>query len=368
MNDVPPPIPPVGPAGAPVVLVSPPPPPGPPRRSLFGRLMSFLGFLLFFASVILNVSLIAVLAARGVSVPGLQTETLQQGQADQTVALYRLEGVIHAEATELFTRFYRQVRDDANVRAIVLRVNSPGGTVSDSEQIHRMIADLKSRGKTVVVSMGGLAASGGYYISAGADDIFAEPVTVTGSIGVITGVLNLEKTLQKIGMKMIVLKSRHAEGWKDLMSSFRQPEDREKQYVVQLLDQMQTRFEAVVREGRGDKLRTRQETYSVRVGKGARAREETRKEIAPFNGKVYLAEAAKDYGLVDEIGYLDDALDAAAKRAGLSEPNIVLYRRHLNFLETLSGGGAKGLTIRLDAQSLQEAQTPQFLLLWKPEW
>jgi protease-4 len=368
MNDVPPPTPSPAPTVPPVHYAPPPPPPPacPPRRSLFGRLMSLLGCLVFIGSICMNVSLLMVVAVQGISVPGLHTEVLQKGAGDQTVAVYRVEGVIDSEATNLFSRFYNQVKNDSKVRAVVLHVNSPGGTVSDSEQIYRMITDLKSRGITVVASMGGLAASGGYYISACADEIFAEPATITGSIGVITGVLNLEGTLDKVGMKITVLKSNHAEGWKDMLSSFREPEEREKQYVISLLNDMQDRFEMIVRQGRGVKLKTKEETYQLRVGKGPEAKEVTKKDLAPFNGKIYIAEKAKEYGLIDEIGFLDEAYSRAAVLAGLSNPNVVVYRKQPSFMEALGGATAPGL--RIDAKSLQNAQTPQFLMLWKPEW
>jgi signal peptide peptidase SppA len=368
MNDIPTPAPEAAQA-VPPVRYAPPRPPGPPKRSLFGRLMSVLGFLVVIGSIILNVVLLMTLAVQDFSLSGVQTkasDVLQKGDDDQTVAVYRVEGGIDSEATEMFRRFYSQVKDESKVKAVVIHVNSPGGTVSDSEQIHRMVVDLKTRGKTVVVSMGGLAASGGYYISAGADEIFAEPATITGSIGVITGVLNLEGTLDKVGMKVTVLKSSHAEGWKDILSSFREPEPREKQYVISLLNDMQERFETIVSEGRGTKLKTREETYQTRVGKGPEAREITKKELAPFNGKIYLAEAAKGYGLIDEIGFLDDACRRAAVLAGLSKPHVVVYRQQLSFLEILAD--AKGPAVRIDAESIQAAQTPQFLMLWKPEW
>lgn len=367
MNGTPPPAPGPGQTVPPIRYASPPTSPCPPRRSMFSRLMSVLGCLVVVGSIVLNVSLLIALGVREISIAGMRTEVLQSGDGSQTVAVYRVEGIIDSEATEQFGKFYNQVKDESNVKAVVLYVNSPGGTVSDSEQIYRMVSDLKSRGKPVVVSMGGLAASGGYYISACADAIFAEPATITGSIGVITGVLNLEGTLDKVGMKMVVLKSSHAEGWKDMLSSFREPQEREKQYVISLLNDMQDRFENIVRQGRGDKLVTKEETYQVRDGEGPDAAKMiTKKDLAPLNGKIYIAEKAKEYGLVDEIGFLDNAYSRAAELAGLSAPNVVVYRKQANFLEAL--GGATGPALRLDARSIQNAQTPQFMMLWKPEW
>ncbi len=369
MNDVPPPMPGSESPVPPIRFAPPPPPPPfppcPPKRSLFGRLLSLVGFLAFLGSMFLNVTLLIALGVREMSLPGMRTEVLQAGDGDQTVAVYRVEGVIDSEAADQFRKFYNQVKDEPKVRAVVLYVNSPGGTVSDSEQIYRMIADLKARGKTVVASMGGLAASGGYYISACADEIFAEPATITGSIGVITGVLNLQGTLDKVGMEVIVLKSTHAEGWKDMLSSFRQPQEREKQYVISLLNDMQDRFESIVKQGRGDKLQIKEETYQVE-GAGPDGKTITKTDLAPLNGKIYIAAKAKEYGLIDTIGFLDDAYNKAAQLANLTNPNVVEYRKHASFLESL--GGAIGPSLHLDAKSIQNAQTPQFMMLWKPDW
>lgn len=366
MNDIPPT---QGDNSAPPAIPPAPPWPTAPRpvkRSAFGKLMSLIGCLAFIGSIVLNISLLAALAMQGISVHGMQTEVLQKGQSDQTVAVYQVQGIIDAKAADQFARFHRQIKDNADVKAVVLQVDSPGGTVSASEQIHRMVTDLKARGKTVVVSMGGLAASGGYYISAPADEIFAEPMTITGSIGVITGAMNLEGTLDKLGMKITILKSSHADGWKDMLSAWREPQKRETQYVISLLNKMQARFEKLVRDGRGAKLKTREETYQITVGQGPDAKEVTKKDLAPFNGKIYLAEAAKGYGLIDEIGFLDDASSRAAQLAGLGTPHVVRYRRQSGLLEML--GDVTGPSLRVDAETLENIQTPKFLMLWKPEW
>ena len=129
---------------------------------------------------------------------------------------------------------------------------------------------------------------------------------------------------------------------------------------------MQDRFESIVKQGRGEKLITKEETYQVVEGTGPDAKTITKKDLAPLNGKIYIAAKAKEYGLIDEIGFLDDAYIKASQLANLSNPNVVVYRKQLNFLEAL--GSAMSPALPLDAKSIQNAQTPQFMMLWKPEW
>ncbi len=339
--------------------------PRPPRRSTFRRMLSLVGCLVFVGSLVLNVYLAILVAVRFVA-PGMDTDVLRDGDSDQVVAVYAVEGLIDEEAAQTFATFTHQVSRDDNVRAVVLRVESPGGTISASESIRHRVLELKAAGKSVVVSMGGLAASGGYYISAPADEIFAEPSTLTGSIGVLAVIPNVKGTLDKIGMKVIVLKSRHAEGWKDMLSAYRTHDRRERDYLVGLLDQMQARFEQIVRQGRGEKLVTKQETYTTTVGTGSDAKQVTKKVTAPFNGKVYLAEDAQTYGLVDEIGFLDDAARKAATLAGLDRPKTVRYRSSPKLLSWLMDARAASLTV--SAKTIHEIQSPQILMLWKPEW
>ena len=335
----------------------------PRRRPLVRRFLMAVFILLFLLSAVANIYLGAFAAAQ--LDRGFDKTVMQPGKEDQTVAVYGVEGVIDGKTAAQFSKFCSEVTKDKNVKAVVLRVDSPGGTVAASDQMHTHVAHLKAQGKKVVVSMGGVAASGGYYISAGADEIIAEPTTVTGSIGVIAGWVVLKGTLDKIGAEAVVVKSTHARGWKDEMSLFRKPDDREMEHIQTLLDKIQEQFEKVVKEGRGDKLKTKTATYRIATSQGAEARTVQHTETEPFNGKVYLAADALGLGLVDEIGYQDKAVDQAVKLAGLTKAHVVHYQARKGILEEIlmSRSGA----LALDRNTLEDLQTPRLMMIWKPE-
>ncbi|GAG23123.1 unnamed protein product, partial [marine sediment metagenome] len=257
---------------------------------------------------------------------------------------------------------YMEVSRDQNVKAVVLRVNSPGGGVAHSDQIYSLVKKLREvGGKKVVASMGGIAASGGYYVCAPADAIVAEPTTITGSIGVIMGWMVVKGTLDRIGMETVMLKSSNARGWKDEISPFKQPDERQKRHLRKILDTMQARFEKVVKEGRGQRLKTNRVSYTVRTGQGEEAREVKITETEPLNGKVYMPDEALAFGLIDKIGYQEVAIDRAADLARLTNPNVVVYRRAKGLLvELLEAKSAS--TVRLDASLLDRLQTPRILM------
>ena len=338
-------------------------PPEPARGgSAFKVVLLILGGLLLLGSLVLNALLLMDIEVDTSYATSLATTVLRSGDSDQTVALYHVEGIIDGRAVALFNRFYRSVADDRDVRAVVLRVNSPGGGVTASDQICQMVKDLKSSGKTVVVSMGSLAASGGYYISAPADEIYAEATTLTGSIGVLAGWVVLKGTLDKIGAEAVVIKSSHAEGWKDSMSSFKRPHDYQRRHLRGLLDKMQDRFEKVVKAGRGKRLRMRTQTLMVPGEKEGARRELT--ETAPLNGKIYLADEALGFGLIDAIGYKEDAIDRAAKLAQLDSPRLVLYSRRMTLMEQLLSSRAEQPR-QIGVDLLDRIQTPRMMMIWK---
>ena len=189
----------------------------------------------------------------------------------------------------------RQVRDDEHVQAVVLRVDSPGGEVFASEQIRREVEQLKAAGKPVVVSMGDLAASGGYWISMNADRIYADPSTITGSIGIFGMFPNFTRTLDKIGVHTDGVSTTRIAGAFDVT----RPLDPQVGRVVQ----------AVIDKG-----------YADFTGKVAAARGKPVEEVdAVARGRVWSGAQAKDRGLVDELGDLGDAVADAATRAKLGE-------------------------------------------------
>ena len=358
--------PPLSPPPAPA---GPPPPPpwwyGQRPRDGFGRrMLRGLGRLIFVVSILLNIYLLFALSMM-VEAEGMSTTVLRSGNLHEVVAVYRLSGGIDDQAVQHFRRFYDQASGDANVKAIVLRVDSPGGEAASADEIHRMVRNLQTAGgKKVVISMGSVAASGGYYISAPADEIFAEHNSITGSVGVIMAWLVMKGTLDKIGMEAMVLKSTDAEGWKDLISPFKKPDERQKAALLNLLDTVQKRFEQVVREGRGDRLKTRENTYTVTVGEGVDAHVEQRTETVPLNGQIFTAEEALKLGLIDTIGYEDDAITRAGELAKLTAPKVVLYEPRKGFLtRLLEERGPTG--VKIGPELLDRLQTPRVLLMWK---
>ncbi len=202
----------------------------------------------------------------------------------------------------------REARDDENVKAVVLRVDSPGGGVYASEQIRREVAALKKAGKPVVVSMGDLAASGGYWISMNADRIYADPSTITGSIGIFGLIPTVPRTLEKIGVHTDGVGTTRFAGAFDIT----RPLD---PAVGQIL-------QTVINKG-----------YTDFTGKVAEARKKSVEEIdAVARGRVWSGAQAKERGLVDELAGFDVAVADAARRAKLGEPDA--YR--VRYIEKMS--------------------------------
>lgn len=225
------------------------------------------------------------------------------------LALIRIEGpIVDSKATIDELKEYTK---DKSIKAIVLRIDSPGGAVAPSQEIYEEVKKAVAK-KKVIVSMGSVAASGGYYISAPATRIIANPGTLTGSIGVIMEIPNLEGLMNKIGIKTEVIKSgRH----KDIASAFRTMGKEERGILQGVMDNVHEQFMKAVSEGR--KLRI----------------EEVRK-IA--DGRIFTGEQAKTYGLVDELGTLEDAIKTAATLAGLrEEPEVISKKDKLSVIDIL---------------------------------
>ncbi|MCE5325635.1 MAG: S49 family peptidase [Planctomycetaceae bacterium] len=338
---------------------TPPPMPAQPGRRVGVWIFVSVLVALLLVSLLINLGLIAMLAgAQGEQ--GLATTTVRDGDSRQTVALYDIAGVIDSSAARQFQKFYNAIDDDQNVKAVVLRVESPGGAVASSDEMHEIVLRLKGKGKKVVVSMGSLAASGGYYVSAAADTIVAERTTLTGSIGVIATWFVFKGTLDKIGVDPIVMKSSHAADWKDALSPLSKPAPYQQQYIQSLLNETQETFEDVVRKGRGERLKTRKATVEVPATQEAKA--QTHEHTEPFNGKIYSAAGAMELGLVDMIGYERDACDRAAKAAQLGNPKVVRYSPRHGLFTSLAEGRSQGL----DVQTLRQMQTPTIEAIWRP--
>jgi protease-4 len=266
-----------------------------------------------------------LLAAFGGCIAGLAFfVSLSQGgfALGDAVAIVRVEGFItsgrptfpygvHMAYSDLIIEEIRRAQDDPRVKAIVLRIESPGGEVVASDEIYNEI--LKAE-KPVVASMGDIAASGGYYIACAADKIVANPATLTGSIGVISQIPNVEELMKKLGIEMRVIKSGPH---KDLLSPFREMTEEEMGIWQDITD----------------------EVYEMFVGMVAERRNLPQKKIKEIaDGRVYTGKQALELGLVDELGNLSEAVDLAAELGGIvGKPRIVEYRRLPSFFEVLTG-------------------------------
>ena len=230
----------------------------------------------------------------------------------------------------------RDAREDEDVRAVVLRVDSPGGSAFASEVMRDEVLQLKAAGKPVIVSMGSLAASGGYWISAPADEIWAAPTTVTGSIGIFGYIPTLENTLAEVGVYTDGVGTTPLAG---IAAAGTGPLPEQAEQLFQLsIEQGYDRFLSIVSEGRG-------------------MSKEAVDQVA--QGRVWIGETAREIGLVDRLGDLDDAVAAAAERAGLEEYDVVGLTREKStferFLEGLTGEGVRLGLIEADEPDLFEA-------------
>jgi protease IV len=236
---------------------------------------------------------------------------------------------------------------DEHIKAVLLRINSPGGTVTASDVIyHEIMAFKETRKIPVVAVIMDVGASGGYYIAVTGDRIFAHPTSITGSVGVIMLRVGAEGLLQKIGVEAFAIKSGAK---KDIGSPFRPMTDDERAIFQTMINGFFERFVDVVSRGRSlpaDQL----------------------KQIA--DGRVLTGPQAVRLGLVDEVGYLDDGIAAATKLAGLTQARVVMYARpqayRNNIYSLASGGNALESLARLDVMNLVRGSSPQFLYLWMP--
>ena len=231
----------------------------------------------------------------------------------ERIGLVEIEGVIldSKHAVEQLERF----ENDGSINAVVLRINSPGGGVAASQEIYEAAKRLRHRNKFVIASMGSVAASGGYYIACAADSIMANPGTTTGSIGVISEMMNLTELLNKIGVRFEVIKSGK---YKDSGSPYRSMNEEDRKYFQGYVDDAYQQFVGVVAEAR---------------------RMEKTKVLQYADGRVFTGQQALAFGLVDRLGTYQDALALAAEAAGIKgRPHVVSSRkRKVTILDLLFG-------------------------------
>jgi len=272
-----------------------------------------------------------VVAVIGVSL--LISMTLDSGWlGGEKVGVIRIEGVItdSRETIEELRRF----RDNPSIKAVVLRIDSPGGGVVPSQEIHAELLKARKDGRLkVVASMGNLAASGGYYIAVATDKIVANPGTLTGSIGVIMELANVQGLLEKVGVQSVVIKSGR---YKDLASPFRAMSAEDRALLQNVLDDVHDQFIRAVATGRALKV-------------------EQVRDLA--DGRIFTGRQARTAKLVDELGDLQDSIKLAARLVGIEgEPRVVEPRKRFSFRDLLDsffwGQGAQLVPSRINLKYL----------------
>ena len=316
----------------------------PPRRSQVWR---FLGRLLFGLSVLVNIGLFLLLISAVVMIAtgggGIYRTVLREGPRDSRIAVINIGGIIDSGQAEEVHRQIEAARQDRATKGLIVRIDSPGGTISASDRIYREILDYrKATSLPVVAFMQGTAASGGYYASVACETIVAEPTTITGSIGVVMMHFVFQNLLEnKLGIQPVFLTMGEKKDWP---SSFRTPTKEELAYVHdRLLEPAYQRFVNVVKEGRQEAL------APTEVEKLA-------------DGSIFVADRALEAKLIDKIGYLDDAIATVKARAGIEDAQVVEYRRPFSLTSLLNAKGAQ--FPKLDPKTIFEFGTPQILYLW----
>jgi protease IV len=312
------------------------------------------------------VMVLAVVVLAGCSLPkfslfpeaGPLKEVTLEGTADEKILVLSIDGTISDKPKEklmgsrpsmvqqLVSQLKRAEKDD-KIKAVLLKVNSPGGTVTASDIIYHEISAYKERtGVKMVVSMVNVAASGGYYVSLPADWIMAHPTTVTGSIGVIFARPGVSGFMEKLGLSMYVQKSGAR---KDMGSPFRPPTEADNVIFQKLIDDMAGRFLGLVAKHRNIKPE-----YQAQVA----------------SAQIFSAAEAQQVGLVDQIGYLNDAIAKAKSLAGLSsDAKVVTYRHYQSEDDNIYNPSmrAQGGDIGVNGSALSlltAAQEAGFYYLW----
>jgi len=328
----------------PVASMAVPRPIMPPRQKRRSGWRIFWGVILglsVFANVVLFIMLIGVATLFAVGrKSGFIEEVIQKGPASTKIAIVKLEGVIDTKKSRDVCKQLKAAREDDSVKGIILRVNSPGGMITPSDEIYNEIRNKTK--KPVVAFMEAIAASGGYYAAAGCDTIMAERTTITGSIGVIAGWFVVKDLLEeKLGVQPVFVKSGPKKDWP---SSFRESSPEVEQYLQKkLIQPAYRRFIEVVAEGRSKVLEPA--------------------EIIPLaDGSIFFADEALREKLIDSIGYLDDAIRQIKVLADIDEAQVIEYRKPFSVTEFFGSQGQS--SFKLDRSTLLDFTAPRAMYLW----
>lgn len=289
----------------------------------------------------------------------------EKRRTDEKVLLVDISGIMSMQSSPGFLEGYKpnmveelrsvfqKAREDDDIKAVLLRINSPGGEMTSIDIIYREIMTFKEEQEVpIVASMMQVAASGGYYAACTADHVMAHPTTLTGSIGTILNLFSIAELMDKIGVEYNAVTSGEM---KDMGSLFKPMSAEERELLQKIIDQEQERFIEVVDKGRPELDRDR-----VRV-------------LA--DGRIYSAYSAEEYGLVDELGYLEDAFAKAKELAGVEDAALVMYtyypERPSNIYSPSAsahspGLGGDGRKLASWLRSLADQQQAPLWSLWVP--
>jgi protease-4 len=357
--NVPPSAPPPSPPLAPPPLITAPAPALPRRGGRGWLVVALVLFVLLAISMLYNVGNFAGNVFRGHSVkytrqvgPRLEEVIYEDNDSGNKIAVVEVDGIITGSVAdqggfslvEIIKAQLHQAEEDGRVKAVLLKVDSPGGEVLASDEIYRVIKDFQTRtGKPVVASMGSLAASGGYYVSSPCRWIVANELTITGSIGVIMSSWNYRGLMDKVGVLPQIYKSGK---FKDMLSGSREPDKitpEERAMIQALIDETFARFKYVVREGR---------TQAYEKNKDAKEKghplSDDWQDYA--DGRVLSGSEALKLGFVDQLGGFDVAVEQAKKIVDISRANLVEYRPHYDIsdLFRLFGKSDAKTSIKVD--------------------
>jgi protease-4 len=319
-------------------------------------------FLLLGFSVLLNVGgffsrmgRISHLQPRHVAGPRLDEVILEEHGGRSKIAVVRVEGIITSREfdqsgfnmVDVIKAQLERAKDDDRVQAVLLKVDSPGGEVLASDDINQLIVNFqKKSGKPVIAAMGGLAASGGYYVSAPCRWIVANELTITGSIGVIMGTWNYRGLMDKVGIRPYTYKSGQ---FKDMLSGSREPEEipeKEREMVQGLIDQTYKKFQSVVADGR-------RKAYDENKQEKRDGRKLVENWRDYADGRILSGKEAQELGFVDQLGDFDKAAEEAASIAGIRRYDLVEYRLRYDLSDLFRMFGksdSKGVKVELGVE------------------
>ena len=304
----------------------------------------FIFLLVFLVGIVAGVS---AFAAANKDDGIVRIATTQDGTSS-TIAVLDISGVIDRSNATYAQQAVKEILNNKNIRAVVLRVDSPGGGVTSSDEIWHHLQKIKDAKIPIVASYGSVAASGGYYISCNTDHIIAQETTITGSIGVIANIMTFQELLEKIGVNPVTLIAKDSPEKSVANDVYRNWTVKDKQKVRSILDAMYAVFYSRVKEGRGHVITDSKTLENV------------------ANGSAYTAQQALKNGLIDGIGYLDDAIIIAQQRAGLTneEPTVLHFSRKTALFGGLFGARSKGISAGDLHSMIQEFSMPKLMYLY----